>query len=284
MNEVYLQKKEQLDDALLNVVSSYINKDNDLHDAMHYAVSAPGKRIRGVLTLLFCEKLGVAHEQAMPFAVALEMIHAYSLVHDDMPEMDNDAFRRGIPTCHKKYGPAAALLAGDAVLNFSMEYLLKNRELYQPSRFLNALDCLYSAAGFDGMLGGQAIDKACENRMITLDLLHKLHSKKTGALLLAPIQIAECLSDTKAENYANYSKHIGLAFQIKDDILDVKGDSAILGKTVGKDQEENKSTFVTLMGLEAAEEYLKKELAAATALTDDALLLWIAAYIGTREK
>ena len=220
----------------------------------------------------------------MPFAVALEIVHAYSLVHDDMPEMDNDVFRRGIPTCHIKYGSAAALLAGDAMLNFSVEYLLRNRELYQPNRFLNALDVLYSAAGCNGMLGGQAIDKACENRMITLDLLHELHSKKTGALLLAPIHIAEALSDTKEESYVNYSKHIGLAFQIKDDILDVKGDSAVLGKTVGKDQEENKSTFVTLMGLEAAEEYLEKELEAAISLTDDALLLWIAAYIGAREK
>ncbi len=284
MNELFKFKKEQLDTELARVVPSYIRKDDPLYPAMDYSIAAPGKRIRGVLTLLFCEKLGVVDEQAMPFAIALEMIHAYSLVHDDMPEMDNDDFRRGIPTCHKKFGSATALLAGDAMLNFSIEFLLKHQGSYPSDRFLAALTQLYTASGYAGMLGGQALDKAGENRSISIDELHLLHRKKTGALLLAPIKIAEALAGTKSENYVNYCKHIGLAFQIKDDILDVQGTSETLGKTVGKDEAENKSTFVTLLGLDGAKAYLEKELSSARTLVHDPLLLWIADYIGFREK
>ncbi|MBQ7089483.1 MAG: polyprenyl synthetase family protein [Clostridia bacterium] len=284
MNNIFLQKKELLDDVLTMFTSSNVDSKNPLFDAINHSISAPGKRIRGVLTLLFCEKLGVSDEQAVPFAVALELIHAYSLVHDDMPEMDNDDFRRGIPTCHKKYGSATALLAGDAILNLSIEFLLARKKLYQPDRFINALDCLFTAAGHNGMLGGQAIDKASENRMISLDELLELHRKKTGALLLAPIKIAEALSGTENENYVNYSKHIGLAFQIRDDILDVRGSKEELGKSIGKDREENKSTFVTLLGLDAADEYLSRELASAKSLVNDPVLLWLAEYIGIRNK
>ena len=284
MNEIFLQKKEQLDIALSALTETYIDRKNPLYEAINHAVSASGKRIRGVLTLVFCQKLGVSDNQALPFAVALELIHAYSLVHDDMPEMDNDDFRRGIPTCHKKYGADTALLAGDAILNFSMEYLLKFKELYQPDRFLNAIESLFTASGYNGMLGGQALDKAAENRMITLDQLLELHEKKTGALLLAPIKIAESLSGEKRVNYVNYSKHIGLAFQIKDDILDVCGTQEELGKTIGKDQAENKSTFITLIGLDEATKYLERELTAAKALSDDSFMLWLADYIGTRNK
>ncbi len=284
MNKIFLQKKEQLDLALENVTSSFVDQANPLYHAIKHSVSAPGKRVRGVLTLLFCEKLGISEEQATPFAVALELIHAYSLVHDDMPEMDNDDFRRGIPTCHKKYGASTALLAGDAILNLSMEYLLSFRKLYQPERFINALMCLYTASGHNGMLGGQVLDKANENRTVSMDELLELHRKKTGALLLAPIQIAECLADQKSDDYVNYSKHIGLAFQIKDDILDVSGTQEELGKTIGKDQVEHKSTFVTLLGLDEAHAYLTRELEAAKSAVNDPVLLWLADYIGCRNK
>jgi len=284
MNKVFLQKKEQIDQELTHLTAAYIDRENPLYNAIHHSISAPGKRIRGALTLLFCEKLAVPEEQAMPFAVALELIHAYSLVHDDMPEMDNDDYRRGVPTCHKEYGAATALLAGDAVLNLSIEYLLHHKELYQLEHFINALDCLFSASGHQGMLGGQALDKAAENRSVSIDELLLLHQKKTGALLLAPIKIAEALSDQTAEHYVNYSKHIGLAFQIKDDILDVCGTQEELGKSIGKDQAENKSTFVSLMGINGASEYLERELAAAKALSDDSVMLWLAEYIGSRNN
>lgn len=285
MNAEYLAKKELLDRRLATIITENIMVDNPLYAAMEYGVSTLGKRIRGVLTLAFCERLGVPQEQALPFAEALEMIHAYSLVHDDMPEMDNDDYRRGLPTCHKKYGVAMALLAGDGILNFALEYLLSKRKLYQPDRFLDAVEVLYRAAGVDGMLCGQAMDKIGESRILSLEELLFLHRKKTGALLLAPILIAEALSGKKIENYVNYSKNIGLAFQIKDDLLDVEGSSTVLGKETGKDLAENKSTFVSVLGFEQAKQYLQKELTAAIAAAGtDELLLWLADYIGSREK
>lgn len=285
MNAEYLIVKNQLDHLLEALVPQALGDDHPLCDAMTYGVNSPGKRIRGVMTVVFCERLGVPTEQALPFAVALELIHAYSLVHDDMPEMDNDEYRRGLPTCHKKYGADMALLAGDGILNFSIEYLLKNRKLYQPDRFLDALEVLYNASGADGMLCGQALDKIGETRTLSLDELLTLHRKKTGALLLAPIRIAECLSGDKREDYVNYCARIGLAFQIKDDLLDLEGSAEMLGKDTGKDLEEHKSTFVTILGADAAKEYLYNELDSAIIDADgDQFLLWLADYIGSREK
>lgn len=285
MNAEYLAKKNQLDLLLQSVVADFLPQVNPLAEVMAYGVSTPGKRIRGVLTMAFCGRLSVPEEQALPFAVALELIHAYSLVHDDMPEMDNDDYRRGAPTCHKKYGSDMALLAGDGILNFSLEYLLSKRKLYQPDRFLDALDVLYHAAGACGMLQGQVLDKIGESRELSLEELLRLHRNKTGALLLAPIEIAEALSGRKNENYVNYCKNIGLAFQIKDDLLDVEGNSEILGKTIGKDSVEHKSTFVSILGMEAAKEYLDKELRdAVSAADEDPFLVWLANYIGNRDK
>lgn len=285
MNDKYLALKNKLDSVLEHLIADELGEDHPLCDAMSYSVASPGKRIRGVLTLFFCDRLGVAEELAMPFAVALELIHAYSLVHDDMPEMDNDDYRRGNLTCHKKYGADMALLAGDGILNFSMEYLLSKRHGYQADRFLNALEVLFDAAGVQGMLCGQVLDKNGEKRALSLEELLLLHRKKTGALLMAPIKIAEALAATKKENYVNYCKHIGLAFQIKDDLLDAEGSSEILGKETGKDLEENKSTFVTLLGLEDSKAYLQTELSGAVeAAEGDSFLLWLAEYIGSREK
>ncbi len=244
MNNKYLALKNKLDSVLEHLIADELGKDHPLCDAMSYSVASPGKRIRGVLTLFFCERLGVGEELAMPFASALELIHAYSLVHDDMPEMDNDDYRRGNLTCHKKYGADMALLAGDGILNFSMEYLLSKRHDYHADRFLNALVAIYDAAGVRGMLCGQVLDKNGEKRALSLEELLLLHRKKTGALLMAPIKIAEALAATEKENYVNYCEHIGLAFQIKDDLLDAEGSAEILGKEIGKDLEENKSTFV----------------------------------------
>lgn len=285
MKNEYLKLKEQVDSAIEQMLSAPKLSQSYLGEPIKYAVSAPGKRIRGVLTLAFCERLSVPKEQALPFAVALEMIHAYSLVHDDLPEMDNDDFRRGLPTCHKKFDHATALLAGDGILNYAIEFLLMQRDLYQTESFLNALNVLFSASGIYGMLNGQAIDKIGENRQLSLDELLELHRMKTGALLLAPIQIAEALSNTKKENYVNYCKCIGLAFQIRDDILDVEGDLTTLGKSVGKDVAENKSTFTSILGISEAKRYLEQELECAkSAVSGDLFLLWLAEYIGARNK
>ncbi len=285
MNKEFLLKKEQLDRRLSGIIKDFFSKENALAEIMEYGISAPGKRIRGVLTMVFCERLGVPEDQAIPFAESLELIHAYSLIHDDMPEMDNDDYRRGMLTCHKKFGSAMALLAGDGVLNFSLEHLLEKRKLYQPDRFMDALEVLYEAAGARGMLQGQALDIMGETRTLSIDELLELHQNKTGKLLLAPILIAQALAGNRNENYVNYCRHIGLAFQIKDDILDVEGSKEALGKETGRDLAENKSTFVSLLGLKDAKDYLEKELAAAVqAAGNDTFLIWLAKYIGQREN
>lgn len=284
MKNEFLAKKQLVDASINEMIKAIPFKDSNLFEPIEYVLTASGKRIRGVLTLLFCERLGVPQEQAMPFAAALEAIHAYSLVHDDLPEMDNDDYRRGIPTCHKKYGHAMALLAGDGILNFSIEYLLSKRKLYQSDRLNEALLALFSASGGNGMLGGQTIDKLGETRKLSLDELLELHRKKTGALLLAPIQIAQSLSGIENENYVNYSKNIGLAFQIQDDILDVEGSDEKMGKTLGKDFDSNKTTFVSLLGIDEAKEYLAHELNSAKKYaSEDPMLYWIAEYIGKRD-
>ncbi len=285
MNNEFLSKKEILDQHLEQLISMMLDEKNPLSEPIHYAIAAPGKRIRGVLTLVFCERLGVSLDQALPFAMALELIHAYSLVHDDMPEMDNDDYRRGLLTCHKKFGSDTALLAGDAILNLSMEFLLEHREKYDSTRFLDAMAQLYRASGPRGMLLGQVLDKNGEERLLSKEELLTLHRHKTGELLLAPILIAESLSEKAHEEYEKYCRHIGLAFQIKDDLLDLEGAAEILGKETGKDLAEHKSTFITVLGAEKSKLALETEIQnAMKAARDDAFLLWLAEYIYKREK
>ncbi len=283
-NKEFETLRRMLDEELEQAVSTVlIHPANPIAEPMKYGLTTGGKRIRGALTIVFCDRLEVPRTQSVPFAVALEMIHAYSLVHDDMPEMDNDDFRRGMPSCHKKYGSAMALLAGDAILNGALEYLLHFRERYDPACFLNALTVLFDAAGANGMLGGQVLDMIGETKLLNLEELCELHRLKTGALLLAPSQIAGALSSQDASDYYSYSKHIGLAFQIKDDLLDVEGDPAVLGKEIGKDQQEHKSTFVTLLGCERAKVYLQNEIQSALNYAgDDPFLIWLADYIEAR--
>lgn len=284
MNNEYTCYKSIVDQALQSAIKNAPFAGGELFAPIEYALSTPGKRIRGVLTLVFSNRLGVAEEAALPFAVALEMIHTYSLIHDDLPEMDNDDLRRGAPTCHKKFGSALALLAGDAILNYAMEYLLIKRNNYPSASFLNAVEVLFSASGACGMLGGQAIDIIGEETDLSFEKLLELHTKKTGALLLAPIKIAEALSGKLHINYETYSKKIGLAFQIKDDILDVEGSTELLGKEVGKDVTEHKSTFTSILGLSKAKDYLDREITEAkNNAGGDMFLLWLADYIANRQ-
>lgn len=284
LNEEYLADKERLD-VLLSRVIPVEKKLNLLYQAMDYGLSTPGKRIRGALLLAFCRRLSLPREQSEPFAVALEMIHAYSLVHDDMPEMDNDAFRRGMPTCHKKFGSAFALLAGDGILNYTMEYLLDHSRCYDSERFISAMKHLYEAAGYKGMLAGQAEDILGETQTLNLEQLLSVHRHKTGALLEAPAKIALALAGSSESRYLSYCSHLGLAFQIKDDLLDVEGNAAVLGKETGKDHIEQKTTFISLLGIEETRKYLLKEIEAAKAAAkDDSLLLWLADYTANREK
>ncbi|MBQ1435762.1 MAG: polyprenyl synthetase family protein, partial [Clostridia bacterium] len=221
----------------------------ELYDSMIYSLTAGGKRIRPMLCLEFCRTLGGDVNAAIPFAAALEMIHTYSLIHDDLPCMDDDDLRRGKPTNHKVFGEAMALLAGDALLTKAFEYATKAADKVSADRVVKAIAVLAEAAGSDGMVGGQVIDLKSEGLKIPIEKLDTLHKMKTGAMIKASVQIG-CIIAGESEGKiydaaTEYSAHIGLGFQIKDDILDVEGSTEKLGKAVGRDEKSNKSTYVT---------------------------------------
>lgn len=241
------------------------DRESDLTiEAALYSLTAGGKRIRPVLMLAAADMLKVPRETVMPYAMAIEMIHTYSLIHDDLPCMDNDDTRRGMPTCHVRYTEPIALLAGDALLNRAYEVVLEAASDGGRNR-MEAASFLASMAGARGMIGGQTLDILSEGKIIPEELLKTLHRKKTGCLLTAPVMIPVILADDDADkeflskNMTDLSAHIGLAFQIKDDILDVTSTREMLGKSTGKDAAENKSTFVTLYGLTKAGELLEEE-------------------------
>ncbi len=233
-----------------------------LLDSERYSLFAGGKRIRPVLTLEFCRLFGGDDAAALPFACAVEMIHTYSLIHDDLPCMDNDDLRRGKPTNHKVFGESTALLAGDSLLTGAFEVAASNTEagLENAAR---AVAYLASCAGRYGMVGGQIMDLAGESRQLTLDELIKLHSLKTGALIsaasvLGAIAAGISLTDRCMQDVITYAENIGLAFQIVDDILDVTGDAETLGKNVGVDAEHQKSTFLSFYSVEEAGFYAER--------------------------
>lgn len=226
-------------------------------EAMAYACADGGKRIRPVLTLEFCRLCGGDPEAAMPAAAAIEMIHSYSLVHDDLPCMDNSLLRRGKPSTHAVYGETMALLAGDGLLNLAFETILspRNRGSLSAEGMLGAASALADAAGIEGMVGGQVIDLDSEGKQIDLATLEALQRGKTAALLIAAcVMGARLAGATPAQEQAahTFGEGIGLSFQIIDDILDVTADAAKLGKPVGSDAENEKTTYVSLLGLEEA--------------------------------
>lgn len=224
-----------------------------LFDAMNYSLSDGGKRIRPVLTLAFCEACGGDYRDALSFAGAIEMIHSYSLVHDDLPCMDDDDMRRGKPSCHKKFGEANALLAGDALFTLAFETALNENTNIPSERVIKAAKVLAYYAGACGMVGGQIIDLMSETKHNGLEKLKNMDALKTGALIKAASEMG-CIVAGANEEQLNaaktFSESIGLAFQIQDDILDVTSSSEELGKPVGSDVENEKSTYVALLGLE----------------------------------
>ena len=237
-----------------------------LGEAMRYAVLDGGKRLRPLLVLAACEAVAGNPQAALRAACAVELIHAYSLVHDDMPCMDNDVLRRGKPTVHVRFGQAQALLAGDALQALAFELLTPDDSSMPAS--MQALLCrmLAQAAGFQGMAGGQAIDLASVGQPISAAQLHEMHKLKTGALLQASVMMgAACGRPTAAAQHAlsDYGATLGLAFQVVDDVLDVVADSGTLGKTAGKDAAQDKPTFVSLMGLQASKKYAQELLSQA---------------------
>lgn len=238
-------------------------------DAMSYSVENGGKRIRPMLVLEFCRVCGGEAEDALPLACAIEMIHSYSLIHDDLPCMDNDDMRRGKPSCHIKFGESYALLAGDGLLTHAFHVISRSKfaEKY-PIRAVKAVEVLASLAGCNGMIGGQVIDLKSEGRSVGLDTLKIMDKLKTGALIKAAAMlgvIAAGGSEEQMNHAQTYCEKIGQAFQIVDDILDVTADEETLGKPVGSDAQNNKSTYVSLMGLESSRKEAQK-------LTEEALL------------
>jgi geranylgeranyl diphosphate synthase, type II len=254
--KTYLRlKQEQVNDGLLRLLPPAAS--GRIADAMRYSVTAGGKRLRPVLCLAAAEAVGGRAEDALPAAVALELIHTYSLIHDDLPAMDDDGLRRGKPTCHVAFDEATAILAGDALLTLAFQLLAtpQGPPGVPADGRLRVIHVLAVAAGHAGMIGGQMADIAAEGNPITLSELERLHLLKTGALITAAIESGAILGGGTAEQIRHlnrYARNIGLAFQITDDILNVEGDPAVLGKAVGTDQKKNKSTYPALLGLEAS--------------------------------
>ena len=242
-----------IETALERCLPSLDAQPQRLHEAIRYSVLAPGKRLRPTLVIAAAEAVGGTAADVMPTACALECIHAFSLIHDDLPCMDNDDYRRGRLTNHKVYGDAMALLAGDALLALAFQLIAENTSLVPVERVLPALHLISVASGTWGMVGGQVVDMESQGQDVNTDTLQYIHAHKTGALLTASVLAGAILAGANQAQMAAlraYGGHIGLAFQIADDILDVTGDEAKIGKPVGSDEERDKATYPKLYGLE----------------------------------
>ncbi|MCJ8502495.1 polyprenyl synthetase family protein [Desulfatitalea alkaliphila] len=262
LNDYLAVQRSKIDSALLTSIQRLCPSDH-MQPAVMHAVTAGGKRLRPVLCLASCSAVGGNETQAMPAACALEMIHTYSLIHDDLPALDNDDLRRGQPTCHVRFGEATAILAGDALLTMAFE-VMSEAALQADGQLLPAwtavMAAISRAAGCRGMIEGQARDLAFEGVKIGRDDLAALHRLKTGALIQAATRSGALLGGGSAQQVtqlAEYADCIGLAFQVVDDLLNVKGDPAVMGKAVGSDQARQKNTYPALLGLSGAEAYAR---------------------------
>ncbi len=254
--KIYLEEKRDIvEKNLLRLLGPPERYPLTLYQSLHYSLFAGGKRIRPILAMAAVEAVSGKTEAVIPVAVAVEMIHTYSLIHDDLPAMDNDDIRRGKPTNHKVFGEATAILAGDALLTAAFTILSDNLlwDQMPPERVLQIIHEIGLGAGPDGMVGGQQLDMESEGKGIGLHAIEQMHTKKTGALIRASIRaggIAGGATETQLRALTDYAEKIGLAFQIADDILDVEGSVEEVGKSTGKDMAQNKNTYPTLMGLE----------------------------------
>lgn len=270
MNDSLNSYKKRIDDYLDQLLSLQ-NFKTDLLGPIRYSVLSAGKRIRPLLVYCFGEALGADMNHLDTPAAAVELMHCYSLIHDDLPAMDNDDLRRGKPSCHKAFDEASAILSGDALQSLAFE-LLSNKK-YHPnyntltdSQLIQMVQTLAQACGMMGMVGGQYLDiqfsQESGTKNITLEILSDLHQKKTGSLIAASIQLAAVTANCKDVEVLNllqkYAKDLGLAFQIQDDILDVEGKTEILGKNAGQDAALNKQTYIRVLGLEAAKNGMEK--------------------------
>jgi len=247
--------KESIEEALDAYLPSSSCVPEKIHEAMRYSVCGGGKRIRGVLALIACEVAGGRWQDALPAACALEMIHAYSLIHDDLPCMDDDDLRRGKPTNHRVYGEAIALLAGDALLTHGIATMVNNIPAGLEGAYHRALQELVEAIGTQGMIGGQVLDLAAEGKQLTLEELNLIYRWKTGALIRAALRMGGLIGGGEQwvlEALTQYGEALGLAFQITDDLLDLEADPEILGKMVGSDLKKQKATYPGIVGNDEA--------------------------------
>lgn len=253
IQEVLQQYKLLVENRMQELLPSGNVYPSLIHEAMAYSLFAGGKRFRPVLCLAGCEAVGGSLDDGLDAACALECIHTYSLIHDDLPGMDDDDYRRGKLTNHKVFGEGIAILAGDALLTYAFEILAGMADGSNEKQLLQVVKELAAASGTLGMIGGQTVDILSENAEPTQELLHYIHSRKTGALITAAVRIGGILGHATAEQLQQltiYGENLGLAFQITDDILDVVGDEQKLGKPVGSDEKNHKATYPALFGLE----------------------------------
>ena len=284
------QARERVESALDTSMGP--ERPESLREAMRYSLLAGGKRLRPILCLAACELVGGDASQAMPTAVALEMIHTMSLIHDDLPAMDNDDLRRGRPTNHKVYGDAMAILAGDALLSRAFEMVAVRSADVPAERLVKVVGELALVSGAPGLVGGQVVDLECEGKQVDLETLEYIHLHKTAALLRACVVAGALIggaSDAQVQAMRTYANGIGLAFQIVDDILDVTASSEVLGKTAGKDLLADKTTYPKLIGLESSRtralELVGEAKAALQPWKDRAQpLLALADYVASRDR
>ncbi len=262
LNSYILSKRKQINGALEEILGHTSNSSR-LINAMKHSLIAGGKRLRPILCITAAEAVEGKTDDVVRAACALEMIHTYSLVHDDLPGMDNDNLRRGQPTCHVAFDEATAILAGDALLTFAFE-ILSSIELVNINhalKWLRVINTIATAAGYKGMIEGQMRDMAAEDTLLSLENLEEMHALKTGALIEASIITGAILGDGSLEQIEKlkiYARNIGLAFQVTDDILNVEGDPAFMGKDVGTDQTRKKGTYPSILGIKKSKEFARK--------------------------
>jgi len=261
--KTYITQKNQIIDASLEKMLRDSQSTETLVKAMQYSLMAGGKRIRPVLCLAACEAVGGAPQHALTAACALEMIHTYSLIHDDLPAMDDDELRRGKPTCHIAFDEATAILAGDALLTLAFEVLsaVHFTDGHHAARWLKVIHIISEAAGYQGMIQGQMLDIASEGRKLSAGELETMHRLKTGALIETSLVCGALLGGAdqqQKELLGAYGSKIGLAFQVADDILNVEGNPQLMGKAIGTDQLREKTTYPSMLGIEAARDFSKK--------------------------
>ena len=290
----YLDEHKKLIESSIDSYLAELTYPEVIAEGMKYAILNGGKRLRPILLFMTLDILGKDKTKGIASGVGIEMIHSYSLVHDDLPALDNDDFRRGKLTTHKKFGEAEGILIGDALLTHAFYILTARNSHLAPEQIVEIVKLTSSYAGINGMIGGQMMDIASEGKRIDMETLKYIHSNKTGKLIKLPVEIGCIIGEAtpeEKETLIKFSELIGLAFQIKDDILDIEGDFLTLGKPVGSDQELEKSTYPALIGLNESKELLKNTIEEAKSILVErfgeeksGILLKLADYIGNRNK